>query len=205
MEGLPAANLEPKSRAILSEAGTERSETLARSFQCASLNATATRRQRVPESMSTATLERNKRNVVAFCDFMFDQCRPAEAIELYAGAGYMRHNLHVADGRHAFIDFLERMAREYSGKRVHFKRVLAEDDSVALDRHQEWPTDAKKDWAGIDIVRLDADARIVEHRDVLQVLPAQSANGNSMFQHPRPGDVVAARVPGVASARGDRP
>jgi predicted SnoaL-like aldol condensation-catalyzing enzyme len=53
------------------------------------------------------------------------QCKPREAIEKYVGVEYRQHNPGVADGKQGFIDCFEEAAREYPGKKVHFKRVIA--------------------------------------------------------------------------------
>jgi predicted SnoaL-like aldol condensation-catalyzing enzyme len=128
-----------------------------------------------------STPEQNRQNALAFYDLMFNQCKPRLAVERYVGAAYTQHNPHVADGKEAFIAYFEKMANEYPGKKVIFKRTVAEGNLVVLHCHQVWPTDANKDWAGIDIFRFDDAGKVVEHWDVLQVVPPNAQHGNSMF------------------------
>ena len=122
--------------------------------------------------------EANKRNAIAFYRTAY-LGNPREAVDRYVGAEYIQHNPHVGDGKEAFIEYFLRMTAEYPNKKVTFKRAIAEGDYVVLHCHQEWPGDV--DYAGIDIFRFDDDGKVVEHWDVLQVVPDDSKNDNTMF------------------------
>ena len=71
------------------------------------------------------------------------------------------------------------MEEVYPGKRAHFVRVIAEGDYVVVHVRTEWP--GERDGVSIDIFRLDDHGKIVEHWDVMQVVPEQSANNNTVY------------------------
>jgi predicted SnoaL-like aldol condensation-catalyzing enzyme len=142
--------------------------------------------QKKPEAVfsipsGNPSLERNKANVMAFYDLMFNQSRPADAMRLYGGATYTQHNPEVPDGKEAFIAFFEKMAKESSGKSVEFKRVFAEGQFVTLHSAHYFPGMFGGTWAAMDIFRLDDQGKVVEHWDVLQKVPAKAAHNNGMF------------------------
>jgi len=124
-------------------------------------------------------LERNKKTAMAFYSMAFNDCKPNEAVEKYAGNEYMQHNPLVGEGKAAFISYFKEMAEKWPGKKVNFIRAIAEGNYVVLHCHQEWPGD--HEYAGVDIFRLDENGKIVEHWDVLQVVPENARNENTMF------------------------
>ena len=61
-------------------------------------------------------LDSNKMDAQAFHDLMFNESRPADAIERYVGDEYIQHNAGVADGRQAFVEYFTRNGEGISRK-----------------------------------------------------------------------------------------
>lgn len=123
-------------------------------------------------------LKQNKQNAVAFYKMSYEG-NPKKAVELYVGTEYIQHNPLVADGPQAFIDYFDRMEREYSDKSIEFVRVIAEGDLVALHTHQIWPDNIE--YVTMDFFRFDENGKIIEHWDAMQEIPKTSAHNNTMY------------------------
>lgn len=123
-------------------------------------------------------LDANKRHAIDFYRMAY-LGDPAGAVARYVGAEYIQHNPVVADGKQAFVDYFTEMAQQYPGKSIEFVRAVAEGDLVALHTHQTWP--GGDDYVTMDFFRFDADGKIVEHWDAIQVVPSEAKNGNLMY------------------------
>jgi len=123
-------------------------------------------------------LETNKRNAIAFYRTAY-LGNPKLAIEMYVGKEYIQHNPAVANGTQGFIDYFERMQKEYPEKSIEFVRCIAEGDLVALHTHQVWP--GNDQYVTMDFFRFDTNGKICEHWDAIQQIPEKSVNPNTMY------------------------
>jgi predicted SnoaL-like aldol condensation-catalyzing enzyme len=123
-------------------------------------------------------LKANKLNAIAFYRTAY-LGNPRKAVNLYVGKEYIQHNPLVGNGKEAFIDYFETMARDYPEKEIEFVRSVAEDDLVALHTHQTWPDN--DEYVTMDFFRFDENGKIVEHWDTLQDVPSETKNGNLMY------------------------
>ncbi|MBO6495587.1 MAG: nuclear transport factor 2 family protein [Roseivirga sp.] len=120
----------------------------------------------------------NKQNAIAFYKTAYEG-NPRLAVEKYVGSEYIQHNPDVANGTEGFIEYFERMQREYPNKSIEFVRCIAEGNLVALHTHQVWPDNDQ--YVTMDFFRFDADGKIVEHWDSIQQIPESSKNPNTMY------------------------
>jgi predicted SnoaL-like aldol condensation-catalyzing enzyme len=123
-------------------------------------------------------LEQNKKNAIAFYKTAYEG-NPKKAIELYIGKEYIQHNSDVSNGTKGFIEYFERMQKEYPVKSIQFVRSIAEGNLVALHTHQTWP--GNDEYVTMDFFRFDEQGKICEHWDSIQQVPTSSANENTMY------------------------
>ena len=126
-----------------------------------------------------ADLDQNKRVVRSFYEESFNDGDPEGAVERYLGNRYVQHNPQAADGPEAFIGFVKWIRGENPEIRIDIKRLIAEDDLVVTHGNlKNSPED--RGTAVVDIFRVE-NGKIVEHWDVVQPIPEQAANDNTMF------------------------
>ncbi|WP_207747497.1 nuclear transport factor 2 family protein [Pelagibacterium limicola] len=121
----------------------------------------------------------NKAIVTAFYETAVNAKDPAGAVACYVGDYYTQHNPMAPDGPEAFIAAFEGWTAAAPEIHLDIKRVIAEGDLVVTHAHlRQSPDD--RGMAVMDIFRIE-NGKIVEHWDVVQPVPEDAANDNTMF------------------------
>jgi predicted SnoaL-like aldol condensation-catalyzing enzyme len=122
----------------------------------------------------------NRAIIEKFADLFYRQKNVAEAFATYVAPDYVQHNPGLTDGRDAAIAALTPLfAREDHAFMV--ERILVDGDFAAIHIRVTSPTPPGTHGAAVvDLYRL-AHGKIVEHWDVIQLVPEKSANAHPMF------------------------
>ncbi|MCL4429826.1 MAG: ester cyclase [Chloroflexi bacterium] len=124
-------------------------------------------------------LSLNKRLTKECLDMIFNQHNPAQAVAKYIGANYRQHNPNAADGPQGVIAYATGYLKANPQLRLEFKRIIAEGDLVAVHSFLK-PNSSDLGRAVVDIFRVQ-EGKLVEHWDVVQPVPRQTQNRNTMF------------------------
>ncbi len=114
-----------------------------------------------------------------FIDLFYVKKQVRQAFETWVHPDYIQHKPTLPDGREAVISFLEKLIQRFPERKFTIHRVISSEDLVAVHYHsQATPDDLG--FAVVDIFRVE-NCRMVEHWDVVQRVPEESANDNTMF------------------------
>ena len=129
------------------------------------------------EVNSNSEIESNKKIVLDFYQQMFGD-KDLKAVDKYIAPEYIQHNPTVADGSAAFKKAAEGWFKGAPKTKIDVQHIAAENDLVFLHIKNTNPDGSLV--STIDIFRLK-DGKIVEHWDVQQDVPKESANKHPMF------------------------
>ena len=126
----------------------------------------------------TAAEKANIRTVEAFYDAAIN-AKDFDKARTYLGDRYVQHNPNAKDGPDGLKGYIDFLKARFPQQHNEFRQVFADGDFVILHVHRvQVPGTAGS--AIVDIFRLEK-GKVVEHWDVIQDIPASSANPNGMF------------------------
>ena len=127
---------------------------------------------------ASAQEEANRAAVLAFYEKGLNQ-KDADAALAYVGNRYVQHNPNAPDGPDGFRKFIGFLREKFPNSHSEIKRSFVDGDFVILHVHSvREPGSGGR--AIVDIFKLE-NGKIVEHWDVVQEIPENPANGNTMF------------------------
>ncbi|MBR0908524.1 nuclear transport factor 2 family protein [Bradyrhizobium japonicum] len=122
--------------------------------------------------------EANRAAVLAFYEKGLNQ-KDADAALAYVGNRYVQHNPNAPDGPDGFRKFIGFLREKFPNSHSEIKRSFVDGDFVILHVHSVREP-GSRGRAIVDIFKLE-NGKIVEHWDVVQDIPENPANNNTMF------------------------
>lgn len=116
---------------------------------------------------------------LGFFQAAFVEKDPEKAVREFMGESYTQHNPSVTDGSEAFLAAIGGMLSQFPDFWIEPKRVISDGELVVIHSFVKMTKD-DRGTAVADIFRI-ADGRVVEHWDIIQPIPEESANDNTMF------------------------
>jgi predicted SnoaL-like aldol condensation-catalyzing enzyme len=129
-------------------------------------------------SAASAQEEANRTVVLAFYEKGLNQ-KDADAALAHVGDRYVQHNPNAADGPDGFRKFIGFLREKFPNSHSEIKRSFVDGDYVTLHVHAVREPGTRGN-AIVDIFKLE-NGKIVEHWDVVQPIPENPANNNTMF------------------------
>lgn len=125
--------------------------------------------------------EQNKKIVLEYEEAAFNKKDIASAAKFLTD-NFKQHNPNFPDGLEGFKGGMQWLTSTYPHLKVEVKRVIASGDMVVIHVNGEMDSTNPKGEkvAIVDIFRLE-NGKIAEHWDVLQPIPAEPKNSNTMF------------------------
>jgi predicted SnoaL-like aldol condensation-catalyzing enzyme len=137
------------------------------------------------QNVSTGSTDQEKANkelVQKYEDLTFEK-RDVNAAVLLLADNFKQHNPTIPDGKDGFINGVGGfLLKQNPNLKIVTKRIVAEGDLVVLHSFGKFDNKnpAERGVAVVDIFRIE-NGKIAEHWDVIETIPEQPANSNTMF------------------------
>ena len=123
--------------------------------------------------------ELNRSVIERFANMFWIEKNVREAFTNFVAPDYIQHNPLAPDGRDNAIELLGGYFAASPSLDYDIERIIVDGNMAAVHTHMRMASDDRGS-AVVDLFRLE-NGMIVEHWDVIQAVPSESANDHPMF------------------------
>lgn len=134
-----------------------------------------------PDQDAQADLEAANLEKAVYCMELLEKHHDLETADRECfGETYIQHTPWLPDGKEAVLEVFASRLERNPEKTIEIKRVAADGDLVWIHLHSKRNAEDALGNAVVNVFRMQ-DGKFVEHWNVVQAVPEESANDNTMF------------------------